>query len=681
MKNYFLILLVFVGFNSYSQTCGAFFSHSTSGLAVNFNDSSFANSQNFTSFWNFGDSTTSTQRSPLHNYSTSGSYYVCLTIQDTVCSDTYCDTVTVSANCQADFSYFIDSNNVVSFYNRSITPPNVQYIWDFGDSSAIDTSANPNHFYLSSGSYIVSLTLNGGGTSCSTTDTIYVNNCNAQFSTQVDSTGTAIFTNTSIAAQFTNYFWDFGDSSTSMQKSPTHTYLNSGNYIVTLSLYDSLSNCSSSATDSIVVFLPSPCNAGFTSRINQDSLFITNSATNYTSVNYQFGDGDSSTVENPIHIYDQSGTFIVCQTVRDSLSNCSSSYCDTISISVPPKCEANFAFSTNNDTAFFINLATNFTSLNYKFGDGDSSNLEDPFHIYDQSGTYAVCQMVLDSATNCFDTFCDSVTINILPSCSAGFTYSISGDSVYFTSTAEAETRRSYDFGDGDSSTLENPVHSYNQSGTYLVNQKVFNDSTNCTDVFVDTITVTINQACNAKYEIAIDTTKKSKLFLINTSTNESTHTYFWTFGDGENASGRTPTHTYENFGAYKICLNITDSILQCNSTYCDSVGLDSNGNVLKTNGFVLQVIEGMFIGIEEAKILEKTIVFPNPFSAVLTIELPKTIEQVEFEIIDLSGKEQLRGTLKSTRQQLDLHKLQKGVYFIRMINNNQTIIRKIIKG
>ena len=682
MKRILPLFFFFISLSSYSQNCGASFTYNTTGIVVNFYDSSFSNLAPYTSSWDFGDSTFSNQRNPSHTFPTSGRYLTCLTIQDSLsCSDTYCDSITLTVNCQADFNYFIDSNNTVYFNNLSITSPNVKYSWDFGDSSAIDTTANPNHFYASTNTYIISLTLMGGGTTCSFTDTLFVNNCNAQFSTQVDSAGTTSFTNFSTASNSTAYSWDFGDSTSSNQKNPVHSYTSSGGYAVLLSLYDSLSNCNSSYLDSVFITLPSPCEAGFTASVNEDSLYITNTAFNYTSLVYQFGDGDSSFIENPSHVYAQSGTYVVCQTVKDSLSNCSSTFCDTILVTVPPSCVASYAHSTNNDTAFFINLASNYTAVLYQFGDGDSSILENPTHIYTQSAAYNVCQTVFDSTTNCFDTFCDSVSITIPPKCQAGFTVNISGDSVLFTSTASTQNRMIYYFGDGDSSTVENPIHLYEQSGTYEVRQLVFNDTTNCIDSFIDSITVNISKSCVAKYEIAIDTTKKSKLFLINTSTDDNSHRYYWTFGDGKSATGRTPTHTYSEFGAYKICLTITDSLLQCTSTYCDSVGLDSNGNVLKTNGFVLQVIDGVFIGIEEQITLDETILFPNPVIDILSIKVPNSIQHINYELFDLSGKVMLKGITKKLIEQLDISNLTRGIYFIRLIHNDQTIVKKLIKG
>ena len=69
-------------------------------------------------------------------------------------------------------------------------------------------------------------------------------------------------------------------------------------------------------------------------------------------------------------------------------------------------------------------------------------------------------------------------------------------------------------------------------------------------------------------------------------SSNKSTHTYSWSFGDGGTSTKRNPTHKYRAFGSYWVCLTIADSTLNCTSTYCDSLGLDSTGRLLKADGF-----------------------------------------------------------------------------------------------
>lgn len=78
--------------------CQALFGYSTSGMVVSFMDFSMtSNPAGGTQyFWSFGDGSTDTQENPIHTYATAGSYTVCLTITDSFCTSTYCDSVYVS---------------------------------------------------------------------------------------------------------------------------------------------------------------------------------------------------------------------------------------------------------------------------------------------------------------------------------------------------------------------------------------------------------------------------------------------------------------------------------------------------------------------------------------------------------------------------------------------------------
>src|SRR5690606_33001008 len=120
------------------------------------------------------------------------------------------------------------------------------------------------------------------------------------------------------------------------------------------------------------------------------------------------------------------------------------------------------------------------------------------------------------------------------------------------------------------------------------------------------------NQGCTASYTIVKDTTAPFQVILYNTSSNAISHTYAWSFGDGSFGTGRTPTHQYQNHGSYLVCLKITDTVLNCVSTFCDTVGMDSLGN-LKSGGFSIEVREPLAVGINEFNRLNEVSLYPNP--------------------------------------------------------------------
>lgn len=753
-----LVLFVFlIGTKSEAQNCQAYFtSFNSSGNTVQFMDSSWANTGNVSYYWNFGNGDTANISNPNYTYNQAGSYVVCLTISTSLgCQDTYCDSILVGSiinpPCNVSYSYTADTSNIAYFSSSTSGSGPFTYNWNFGDGNS-STLANPTHQYSAASSYGVSLIVTDSrGTNCSYYDTVHVNYCSPYFLYNISPSGSVSFRNYSITSRSSSFLWNFGDGNTSNLKNPIHTYQNSGSYVVSLTSFDSLSFCTNTFYDSLVINLPPRCQAGFGYQVNQGQVSFQDSASNYTLISYDFGDGNTSNQPSPTHTYSQSGTYLVCQTVSDSTSQCSNTFCDTIIVSIPPPCSAGFNYNLNQANLSITNTATNFSSISYDFGDGSTSTSLNPSHNYASSGTYIVCQSI-GNPSGCNDMYCDTINVNItppcianfaysinvdtinvvdlstntdsvlydygdgttsnnishiysqggtytvcqiaygangcvssicdsvqitIPTCNAGFSYQQLGDTIQFTNQATNYTSISYDLGDGTVTGNENPSHQYMNSGTYIVKQTAMNINRVCVDVFTDTISINISTSCVAKFLVAIDTNNRGTLFIVNTSTNDPTHQYNWSFGDGSFGTGRLPTHTYQENKAHEICLTITDSVMNCTSTFCDTVGLDSNGNILKAKGYSLKVLEGDFIGIPEENKLESLSIYPNPFSKRLMFDY-KNSSQLEYELLNINGKLLMQGELFNN--ELNLPEIRPGIYFLWLSDGENSIVRKLIK-
>ena len=108
-----------------------------------------------------------------------------------------------------------------------------------------------------------------------------------------------------------------------------------------------------------------------------------------------------------------------------------------------------------------------------------------------------------------------------------------------------------------------------------------------------------------------------------------------------------------------------------------DTVGLDSNGNILKARGYSLRVLEGDFIGIPEENNLENLSIYPNPFSNKLLFNYSEK-NQLEYELLSINGKRILEGELLDNK--LDLPEIRPGIYFLRLTDGRHTVVRKLIK-
>lgn len=151
------------------EACAASFSFtvsSTNGLNYSFTNTSTSTSSSPTYSWNFGDGTApSTLTNPTHNYATSGTYVVTLSVFEpgsTIPCDIASSTISVSStNCSANFTFTTTPTGEVTFTNTSTSAPGdpiTSYSWTFGDASS-GTGANPMHTYSTNGWYNVCLTI------------------------------------------------------------------------------------------------------------------------------------------------------------------------------------------------------------------------------------------------------------------------------------------------------------------------------------------------------------------------------------------------------------------------------------------------------------------------------------------------------------------------------------------
>lgn len=346
-----------------------------------------------------------------------------------------------------------------------------------------------------------------------------------------------------------------------------------------------------------------PCNAAFTSS-NQGNVFTFTPSGSYTNYSWNFGDNNTSNASNPTHTYSNPGNYVVCLTVSDSLNNCTHTFCDSITVSNGSgggsgPCSAMFTSSVMNDSlyTFTPQVIDSSWTYNWTFGNGSTHTGLIPSMVF-LPGTYVVCLTVTDSVNNCTNTICDSIVVSYNPggggsgngNCNANFNYQTAGNGTYYFLVSSSNLNATYfwDFGDSNTSTSNNPAHTYSNNGTYVVTLTVTDSANNCTDTHTDSIVVSNigNNLCNANFV---------KTLSGNTATfspivNSNQLTYSWTFGDGSTSNQVNPSHTYATNGTYTVCLTVTDSSTNCNQTFCDSVIIAGSGSsVLYIKGQVMK--------------------------------------------------------------------------------------------
>lgn len=333
-------------------------------LLVNFSNGS----TNATSYeWNFDDGGTSTLEEPTHTFTEPGVYNVrMIAINPNACKvrDTVFLTITVSdANIAAGFDHtLIDTceDFSVSFVNTS-TPitggslSTATFQWFFGDSTDFTGVTPPVHNFPGTGTYDVMLVMTDPE-ACNSPDTVIktitIQNIMVEAGISLPDTclsGAITFTSTS--ANGSTYSWSFGDGATSSEESPVHEYAGSGSYTVTLIVTNPASCNGSDTAISVANIFPIPV-ASFNSsplipEPNVPTTF-TNHSTGATIYNWTFGDGGTSTEENPVHQYQRTGDYQVCLTAINQ-HGCRDKICKTVTADVRPLIDVPTAFTPNGD--------------------------------------------------------------------------------------------------------------------------------------------------------------------------------------------------------------------------------------------------------------------------------------------------------------------------------------------
>jgi len=438
MKNLLITLsLIIAGYTASMAQCTAWWmGWSTPNYTATFVDSSGTDPNTTLYAWDFGDGGTSTNQNPTHQYATGGWYFICFSIEaqvnGAICRDTYCDSLYVGqqpTSCQAYFGSTVspNGNNTFSFTNYTqASGGNIYYSWDFGDSTT-STTTNPTHTYSTSGTYTVCLTVavgaNGGivctDTYCDTVSIVVSSSCQSYFAYTFSpaNNNTVSFTDYSQTSGGTvSYIWNFGDSTSSSLANPTHTYAANGTYTACLTITVANPNgvitCTDTYCKNVTISTSGACDATFGfQNVGLTADFYSSALSNY-SYNWDFGDSSFSYIPNPSHTYTAAGNYIACLTVVDSANSCTDTYCVTVTVNGGGSGNCSALFSYQNaavGTYFSAGANTNNLFYFWDFGDGNTSNQQNPVNFYSAVDTYYVCLTVVDVANSCTTTHCDYV--------------------------------------------------------------------------------------------------------------------------------------------------------------------------------------------------------------------------------------------------------------------------------
>ena len=524
--------------------------------------------------WNFGDGGVSLQSSPAHTYAADGVYGVTLVVTDNRGAQS---AVTRNVRIKqtdtaphASFAYSV-SGSTVTFTDTSTDSDGsvLFWYWSFGDGSAPSNLQHPVHAYTGSGTYTVTLFVaDDDGDGDTTTQEVLINNPpNAVFAAAVNGL-TATFTDFSydLEGPIASWAWNFGDGQFSNQQHPTHAYAAAGEYVVRLRVYDQQGAGRSTERTVIIEGLGEPPVADFSFNISGLDVHFSDDSTDADNTivfwHWVFGDDSPpSNVPNPVHTYADGGTYTVTLFVADESSQ-SSSLSKTVTIDLAAT--AVFEATLDGLTVFFADLSFDpdgaITGWMWDFGDGATSQEQNPTHTYAADGSYVVRLTVLDANATEYVTEQTLAVVNDVRPPVADFDVSVSGNTAAFTDASVDPngevTFWHWVFGDDSPpSNDRDPTHTYSQPGTYTVLLFVADNEGESDSIMKS---VTINTVPNAIFTVIVDDSQAT-FTDYSWDAEGAIAAWHWMFGDGGTSTDQNPVHAYAGPGDYAVALTVKD--------------------------------------------------------------------------------------------------------------------------
>jgi len=477
-------------------------------------------------------------------------------------------------NIQAPSISFTTRNNCLSSSNTFTATSSdddsiFSWIWNFGDSST-DSIQSPVHQYTNPGTYPVKLfILAENGCSKFTQDTVRIYSppvadfriedtllCSNNPLNLVNQTN---YTNPD---SITSFSWNINDEMMSISKDTSIVFTSGGNKFITLSV--SIPGCSSDTTKTFSLLEGPSVHFTFSDVCDRETVFLKNeSLGNISGFSWDFGDGYTSTLEDPNHLYELAGNYsISLSAIADN--GCVSSNVDTVMVHYLPdamflhelpcsRSEIQFYDESSVNEANIIDWEWSYVNLSNPLIEGIDS-VQNPAFLFQKEGEYQVSLMVY-SNYGCQDSIQKS--IEVLPSPVANFTQNQSciGDTTFFTdeSSIPGENYIKHWTWQIESALYEvqSPKHAFMKDGTFHVTLIVQADNL-CRDRIVHP--VTIHPLPHANF--IVNNNCQNETIMVNSSASslaDPITQFLWEIENAGQYMGQSISMRFEDAGDYQI--------------------------------------------------------------------------------------------------------------------------------
>jgi PKD repeat protein len=546
-----------------------------------------------TYLWHFDDGNSYTQISPSHAFGSTGDHDVRLYATSLYgCVDSTLRTVYVSGPPEASFEKDTSQGCAVlpvTFTNTTIGYQFVRYVWNFGNQESSNQEQPPTVFYSQGLEdtlyYVQLLATNHCGNDLATDSVLVYPKPLARpfFSQIIGCTPLAIsFNNLSRGLPDTYAWYIDGQLYSTDSIPPANIFRAEG---VDNEYYDVLfiatNECGTDSVLQTITVLPDSIRPFFSIPVNFGcepfTLFFNNTTAPDSNIiyNWFFGNGDTSTEEDPTYTFYATGDTATLYQVTLVADNGCSVNSMTVPITVYPIPPVSFDVSPvgcARDTVFFTNTSTDAAGFIWDFGDGAMSEMTNATHVFDLGGWYNVTLTGYGIGTGCPGTYTDSVFVRQIPTAAfdVDSTFGCPPHTAYFTNQSQGALYYRWYFGDGNQTVGASPgSHVYNQTGFYSITLTAIDEYACEHDTSFSFVQV--YPTPSPDFSISLDRPCGVPVTVCFEDTGIGAFAYSWNFGNGEMSTDTDPCTDYPVAGDYQIEMRVRNEFL-CENLYTDTI-------------------------------------------------------------------------------------------------------------
>ena len=508
-------------------------------------------------------------------YSESGSFEVALTVFDADSNvDHTTEMLTVNMSTAPTISISTNENRCINtdvIFTAIGTA--TSWTWDFDDGSPTEMGQMVTHQYATAGTFDVQLAVSDGTCENFTSQEIIIYDLPIASYTLPPGTLCSFdpiqFTNTSTGetGPVVQWDWDFNGEGSSTEKDPAFTFLTGGDKLITM--VATIPGCADTTQANINIKVGPLVDFEWQNTcFNEVTEFINNTTgTGITGYEWDFGNGVTSTLENPTILYSAVGDYDVSLTVTNNLG-CETELIQTITIHSLPQVSFDSDLACTGLSVQFNDQSTvtgaNIDGWLWDFGDpalienDQFSNEQNPVQIFNEAGDYDI-KLIATSSFGCEDSVTQSITVLPSPAVDFSYTGGCIDESVQFQDLSIPDPQAGIDSWlwdiDGQFFTEQNPEFVFDSAGIYEVSLTI-NASNLC--VVSTAQNVEIFDPPTAKFTFSNPCVNQFITFTDNSKSDDEVIAWEWDFDGIAQAFSEEVEFKFPQSGEYQVSLIVT---------------------------------------------------------------------------------------------------------------------------